>query len=81
MLTKKDFQSTAENLGQLTLTEDEILKLANQYADLFEENNPRFNRDRFIAEVERQMSRARYEEKKRLGAVAVALRPQFLEEA
>ena len=80
MLTKKHFQSAARKLARSSLSEEQTMEIASILGDIFQEENPRFNPERFLGFVEKEMFRARYEEKKRLGAVAVALRPQIVRE-
>ena len=79
-MTTKHFKAIAGILGRSDLTEEQMLKLAESFCVLFAQENRNFKRSTFLNAVVHEMGLARYEEKKRLGAVANALRPQFLED-
>lgn len=55
MMTRKDYIVTADILNSaIPYNEDLILKIADEFADYFKKDNPRFDRRRFLEAVEKE---------------------------
>lgn len=48
-MSRKDYVKTAAIIKGLILTHSEKEPIAQQFADMFEDDNPHFDRDRFMA--------------------------------
>lgn len=54
-MTRKDYVMTAEILNAaIPYNEDLVLKIADEFADYFKQDNPRFDRRRFFDAVEKE---------------------------